>query len=348
MANFSPKPKKLMQLFSVKRIFKIFSRVIFLYKPQRFQQQGEKMRKILFSIVVLISCVSLVPAHTTLIKGSRAASNTRQDVVIKTEKVAGNVYVLFGAGGNIGVSVGKDGILMIDDQFAQFADKIKAALKELGSDKPRFLFNTHWHGDHAGGNPVFGTDSIIIAHANVRTRLSTPSNSGGREFKPLAPVGLPMITYNEGLSIHFNGEEVRAVHFPSGHTDGDTVLFFTASNVVHLGDDLFAGRFPFVDLDSGGSVEGLAKNIGELIKTIPSDAKLIPGHGAVSTVNDLKTYHQMLLETTAIVREKMKTKSLDEIKKEGLPEKYKSWSWDFIKTESWIETIHKSYSAAKK
>ena len=306
------------------------------------------MRKILFSIVALISSVSLASAHVNLIKGNHGSSNNRQDVVIKTEKVAGNVYVLFGQGGNIGVSVGKDGILMIDDQFERIADKIKAALKELGSDKPRFLFNTHWHGDHTGGNPAFGADSIIIAHTNVRTRLSTPSNSGGREFKPLAPVGLPMITYNEGLSIYFNGEEVRAVHFPSGHTDGDTVLFFTASNVVHLGDDFFAGKFPFVDLDSGGSVEGLAKNIGELIKTIPSDAKLIPGHGPISTVNDLTTYHQMLLETTSIVREKMKTKSLDEIKKEGLPEKYKSWSWDFIKTESWIERIYKSYSLAKK
>ena len=305
------------------------------------------MRKFLFSIVALMAGVSLVSAHTTLIMGNHGSTNNQQDVIIKTEKVAGNVYVLFGQGGNIGVSVGKDGILMIDDQFERIADKIKAALKELGSDKPRFLFNTHWHGDHTGGNTVFGADSIIVAHTNVRTRLSTP-NSGGREFKPLAPVGLPMITYNEGLSIHFNGEEVRAVHFPSGHTDGDTVLFFTASNVVHLGDDFFAGKFPFVDLNSGGSVEGLAKNIGELIKTIPSDAKLIPGHGPVSTVNDLKTYHQMLLETTSIVREKMKTKSLDEIKKEGLPEKYKSWSWDFIKTESWIETIHKSYSAVKK
>ncbi len=304
------------------------------------------MRKILFSIVALISSVSLASAHTSLIKGNYTA-NTQQDVVIKTEKVAGNVYVLFGQGGNIGVSVGKDGILMIDDQFERLADKIKASLKELGSEKPRFLFNTHWHGDHTGGNMIFGADSIIIAHTNVRTRLSTP-NSGGREFKPLAAVGLPMITYNEGLSIHFNGEEVRAVHFPSGHTDGDTVLFFTGSNVVHLGDDFFVGKFPFVDLNSGGSVEGLAKNLAELIKTIPSDAKLIPGHGAISTVNDLKAYHQTIVETTAIVREKMKTKSLDEIKKEGLPEKYKDWGSGFIKTDAWIETIYKSYSPAKK
>lgn len=297
------------------------------------------MRKILFSIAALVSCVSLVSGHVTLIKG-----NKQQETVIKTEKVAGNVYVLFGQGGNIGVSVGKDGILMIDDQFINLADKIKAALKELGSEKPRFLFNTHWHGDHTGGNPAFGADSIIVAQTNVRTRLSTTVKLGEREFKALPPVGLPMITYDKSLSIHFNGEEVRAVHYPSGHTDGDTVLFFTTSNVVHLGDNFFAGRFPFVDLNSGGSVEGLANNLAELIKTIPSDAKLIPGHGAVSTVADLKTYHQTIVETTAIVREKMKTKSLADIKKEGLPEKYKEWGSGFIKTDAWIETIYNSYS----
>lgn len=300
------------------------------------------MQKIWLSLFLICFLFVNVKAHSSLIKGNHVHSNS-QDVVIKTEKVAGNVYVLIGQGGNIGVSSGKDGILMIDDQFERFADKIKAALKELGSDKPRFLFNTHWHGDHTGGNPVFGADSTIIAHANVRKRLMTP-NSGGRESKPLAAIGLPLITYDAGLSVHFNGEEVRAVHFPNGHTDGDTVLFFTGSNVVHLGDDFFVGRFPFVDLNSGGSVEGLARNIGELLKQIPSDAKIIPGHGAVSTLNDLKNYHQMLLETTNLVREKMKTKPLEVIKKEGLPEKYKEWGTGFIKTDAWIETIYKSYS----
>lgn len=300
------------------------------------------MRKFLFGILTLVSCVSLASAHVSLLKDAHKHSD-QQQTVIKTEKVNGNVYVLFGQGGNIGVSSGTDGILMIDDQFDRLAEQIKAALKTLGSEKPRFLFNTHWHGDHTGGNMIFGKDAIIVAHENVRKRLSTP-NSGGRDFKPLEAVGLPMITYGQGLSIHFNGEEVRAVHFPSGHTDGDTAIFFTSSNVVHLGDDFFAGKFPFVDLNSGGSVEGLAKNIGELIKLIPADAKIIPGHGPISNVNDLKNYHQMLLETTTLVRDKMKTKTLDAIKKEGLPDKYKDWGTGFIKTESWIETIYKSYS----
>lgn len=302
------------------------------------------MRKIWLSAFLtgVLSVNSM--AHVSLLKGGHGAP---QDVEIKTEKVAGNVYVLFGQGGNIGVSSGADGILMIDDQFERIADKIKAALKDLGSEKPRFVFNTHWHGDHTGGNVVFGKDAIILAHENVRKRLSTP-NSGGREFKPLPPVGLPTITYKDGLTVHFNGEEIRAVHYPKGHTDGDTVLFFTGSNVVHLGDNFFAGRFPFVDLQSGGSVEGLTKNIAELIKTIPADAKLIPGHGPVSTVSDLKNYHQMLIETVSHVREKMKTKSLEEIKKEGLPEKYKDWSWNFISADRWIETIYNEYSVNMK
>jgi cyclase len=299
------------------------------------------MRRFLFSLATVFVCVALASAHI------KRADN--QDVTIKTERVAGNIYVLFGQGGNIGVSAGKDGILIIDDQFINLADKIKAALKALGSDTPKFVFNTHWHGDHTGGNPIFGQSSIIIAQENVRQRLSTDTTARGQTFKALPEAGLPMITYAQGLSIHFNGEEIRAVHFPNGHTDGDTVLFFMTSNVVHLGDDFFAGKFPFVDLDSKGSVAGLIKNIDALIKQIPADAKLIPGHGAVSTLNDLKTYHQMLVETTSIVTKQIDAKkSLDEIKKAGFPEKYKDWGTGFINADTWIETIYKDYSVKMK
>lgn len=301
------------------------------------------MRRFLFGIGIIFVCVSLVSAHI------KHSETNKQDVVIKTEKVAGNVSVLFGKGGNIGVSAGKDGILIIDDQYMDMADKIKAALKDLGSETPRFVFNTHWHGDHAGGNPIFGQSSIIIAQENVRKRLSVDSTRFGQLMKALPPVGLPMITYGQGLSIYFNGEEIRAVYMPNGHTDGDTIIFFTGSNVVHLGDDFFAGKFPFIDLESGGSVPGLTKNIDTLIKQIPADAKLIPGHGAVSTLNDLKNYHQMLVETTAIVAKQMdKKKSLDEIKKAGFPEKYKDWGTGFIKADFWIETIYKDYSVNMK
>ncbi|MGH9968711.1 MAG: MBL fold metallo-hydrolase [Pyrinomonadaceae bacterium] len=268
-------------------------------------------------------------------------------VEIKVEKVAGNVYMLQGSGGNIGVSVGSDGILIVDDQFAPLADKIKAALKTLGEGKLKFVLNTHWHGDHTGGNAVFGPDAPIIAHDNVRKRLATEQKS--EFFKRTTPASpkeaLPVITFGQSLSVHFNGEEIRVIHFPHGHTDGDSVIFFTDSNVVHMGDDFFAGRFPFVDLESGGNVEGLVKNVGDIIPKLSPGVKIIPGHGPTSSVDDLKLYHRMLSETTDIVRKKMAAgKTLAQIKSEGLPDEWKAWGTGFIKTDIWIETIHRSLS----
>jgi len=279
---------------------------------------------------------------------SAQAQTDYSKVQIKATKVAGNVYMLEGAGGNIGVSVGDDGLLIVDDQFAPLADKIRAALKGIADKKLKFILNTHWHGDHTGGNVVFGPEATIIAHDNVRKRLATEQKSA--VFNTTTPASpkeaLPVITFDQSLSVHFNGEDIRAIHFPHGHTDGDSVIFFSASNVVHLGDDFFAGRFPFVDLESGGSVEGLVKNIGELVNKIPADAKLIPGHGPLSTLDDLKSYYRMLQQTTEIVRQKIAAgKTLDQIKSEGLPDEWKPWGQGFIKTDRWVETIYKSLTA---
>jgi glyoxylase-like metal-dependent hydrolase (beta-lactamase superfamily II) len=268
-------------------------------------------------------------------------------VEIKSEPVRGNIHMLStNVGGNIGVSVGPDGILIIDDQFLPLADKIRAALAGLSPGKLKFILNTHWHGDHTGGNPAFGPEAPIIAHTNVRERLKTGLAS--RNTPPAPKEGWPVITFDQSLSVHFNGEEIKVIHFPHGHTDGDSVIFFTGSNVVHMGDDFFSGRFPFVDLDSGGDVEGLTQNVAALIQKIPADAKVIPGHGPISTLEDLKTYHTMMVETTDAVRQKMKAgKPLDEIKKEGVPEKWKSWAWGFINEERWIEIVHRSLSGQK-
>ena len=269
-------------------------------------------------------------------------------VQMKATKVAGNVYMLEGAGGNIGVSVGDDGLLIVDDQFAPLADKIRAALKGIADKKLHFILNTHWHGDHTGGNVAFGPEATIIAHDNVRKRLSTEQKSAvfNSTTPPSPKEALPVITFDQTLTVHFNGEDIRAIHYPHGHTDGDSVIFFSASNVVHLGDDFFAGRFPFVDLESGGSVEGLIKNVGELITKIPNDAKLIPGHGPISTLDDLKSYHRMLQQTTEIVRGKIKAgKTLDQIKSEGLPAEWAPWGTGFIKTDRWVETIYRSLTA---
>lgn len=297
-----------------------------------------------YRIIVLCSTIVLLCAAPQF---SQAQQTDYSKVEIKATKISGNVYMLEGSGGNIGVSVGEDGILIVDDQFAPLADKIKAALKQLGEGKLKFVLNTHWHGDHTGGNQVFGPDAPIIAHDNVRKRMSTEQRS--EFFKQTTPASpkeaLPVITFNQSLSVHFNGEEIRVIHFPQGHTDGDSVIFFTKSNVVHMGDDFFSNRFPFVDLESGGSVQGLIKNIADIIPKLPPDVKLIPGHGPISTVDDLKAYHRMLVTTTDIVQQKMKAKkSLDQIKKEGLPEEWKSWGTGFIKTDLWLEIIYRSYS----
>jgi glyoxylase-like metal-dependent hydrolase (beta-lactamase superfamily II) len=267
-------------------------------------------------------------------------------VTIKTTPVAGNVYMLEGSGGNIGVSAGPDGVLIVDDQFAPLAEKIRAAVKGINPGALRFVLNTHWHGDHTGGNAFFSKEATIIAHDNVRARLSKESTRGGQVTPAASKEAWPVITYGQSVSLHFNGEEIRVIHFPNGHTDGDSVIFFTKSNVIHLGDDFFAGRFPFVDLNSGGSVEGLARNIGDVIALAPPDAKLIPGHGPLSTVAQLKEYHQTIVDTTDIVRAQIKAgKTLDQIKAAGLPEKYKDWGSGFINTQSWLDTVYKSLTA---
>lgn len=300
------------------------------------------MQRLLCLVIALSFFVSSLHAH-----GNDSHFPRAQDVTVKTSKVNGNVYMLQGRGGNVGALVGMEGILIVDDDYKQVSEKLSEALKALGSASPKYVLNTHWHADHSEGNEVFGKTSIIVAHANVRKRMSVPQTSTvfNRTIPASPAVALPVITYTETLSLHMNGEEVKAVHYPNGHTDGDTVVFFTKANVVHLGDDFFVGRFPFVDLESGGSVQGLINNINSLIGQIPADARLIPGHGPISTHDDLKAYHQMLVESSQIVQDAMKAgKPLDEIKKAGLPEKFKTAGSGFIKADQWIDTVYRSYS----
>jgi len=277
--------------------------------------------------------------------GLAAAQQNYDNVQMKAERVNGNVWMITGAGGNIGVSVGPDGTLIIDDQFAPLAEKIRASLKELNAaGKLKFILNTHFHGDHTGSNPVFGPEAPIVAQTNVRERLK--AGNAGRP--PMDKAGWPVITFDESVSIHFNGEEIKAIHFPHGHTDGDSVIFFTASNVVHMGDDFFAGHFPFVDINSGGSVEGLTKNIGAILAKLPAGTKLIPGHGPVSTLDDLRAYHAMLVETTEHVRAQIKAgKTLEQVKAAGMPAKYKAWEWEFISGPAWAEAIFRSLTGDK-
>jgi len=269
-----------------------------------------------------------------------ACAHAQQDfakVEIKTIHVARNVYMLQGAGGNIGVSVGPDGILIVDDQFAPLAEKIEAALKQLNPGKLKFVLNTHFHGDHTGGNAHFGRGAEIIAHTNVRKRLG----GGGAEIKG----GLPIVTFDDSLSVHFNGEEIKVLHVPPGHTDSDSIIHFTGANVVHMGDSFFSGRFPNIDLGGGGDVRGYIRNVEEAMTRIPADAKIIPGHGPLSTVNEMKEFHQMLVETSGLVEQAIASgKTLEQIKADGLPEKWKSWEAPTLNTSRWLEILHKGLS----
>lgn len=300
------------------------------------------MRKLIAALLLCSLGSMSVFAH-----GNDKHFQQQQDVTFKVTNITGNVHLLQGRGGNIAAINGPDGILIVDDDYRELSKKLAEALKTLGSEKPRFVLNTHWHGDHTQGNEFFGKESTIIAHTNVRVRMSKDNfNSFFNRTTPASPIhAWPLITYTESMSIHVNGDEIKLVHYPNGHTDGDTVVWFKKANVVHLGDNFFVGRFPFVDLDSNGNVQGLINNIAALLAAIPVNAKIIPGHGPLSTHADLKAYHAMLVDTTTIVQNAMKAgKTLEEIKAAGLPDKYKEAGSGFIKMPQWIETIYKSYS----
>jgi glyoxylase-like metal-dependent hydrolase (beta-lactamase superfamily II) len=262
------------------------------------------------------------------------------DVQIEAVPVQGAVTMLLGRGGNIGVSAGTDGILIVDDQFEPLAGKILEALAKLGSGKPRFILNTHWHFDHAGGNKVFGATGTIVAHDNVRKRLAAGSEA---PFKvpPAAKEALPIITFEQGVNLHFNGEEIKAVHLGPGHTDGDSVIHFTKSNVIHMGDLFFNGMFPFIDLGSGGTVEGYVANVAKVLQMLPAGAKIIPGHGPLADRVALEKFLAMLKATSQTVRAaKQAGKTLDQVKAAGLGKEWDAWSWDFITTEKFIETLY--------
>ncbi len=259
------------------------------------------------------------------------------DVQIKTTHVAGPIYMLEGNGGNIGVSAGDDGLLMIDSQYANMVEKIQPALDELGTNL-KYLLNTHFHADHTGGNVVFGAKSTVVAQDNVLTRLKE-----GAFKKPERKDGLPEETFATEKRIQFNGDTITMVHFPNGHTDGDSIIFFENANVVHMGDHFFAGRFPFVDLASGGNAVQYAANVEKAIGMMKPDVKIIPGHGPLSTLDDLKAFHTMLVETTDLVRKaKAEGKEPKEIARSDAFKKWEGWGDGFVSTQRWISIVHSS------
>ncbi len=260
---------------------------------------------------------------------------------ITTHKVAGNIYMLEGRGGNIGVSAGEDGILVVDTQYANMADPIRDAIKKLSDGDIEFIVNTHFHGDHTGGNKALGQDTPIIAHENARKRLLGTGDTSDEAFRN----SLPWITFDDDLSLHFNGEEIKIVHFPTGHTDTDCVLFFTESNVVHMGDHFFNGFFPFIDLAGGGDVASYLNNVQSVIEQLAADVKIIPGHGALATLDDLKAFKEMIDETVAIIRKGIEAgQDEKQLQEAGLPDKYSDAGTGFINTKRWISIVYQSYT----
>jgi cyclase len=303
-----------------------------------------------------IRCRFSLVLAAMLVASAAAAGAQDEDlskVQMKVTKVAGNVYMLEGAGGNIGASVGEDGIVIVDDQFAPLAEKIQAALKGI-TDKPvRFIINTHYHGDHTGGNAYFQKQAPVIAHDNVRKRLESgggAGNGGSMHFdaKPAAKEALPMITFDHDVTVHLNGEDIRALYFPAGHTDGDSVIFFPKSNVVHMGDDFVTYGFPFIDVESGGSINGMIDGVEKVMAQIAPDVKVIPGHGAISNLDDVRAYLKMLKGTRDAVQKAIaEGKTMDQMKQEKILALWSKYSGDFVKEDTFIETLYHSLTGQK-
>jgi cyclase len=251
---------------------------------------------------------------------STVAQTDFSNVIIRSTQAGESVFMMDCAddfvGGNVTVSVGKDGVLLVDNMFAQAMPKLLGKIKTL-SDKPiRYEINSHFHGDHTNGNEVLSSTATIIAHTNLRTRFINQN-------PPAIPAMLPHITFTDSMTLYFNDEEIKLIHLPNGHTDNDVVVYFTKSNVVHMGDMFFFKMFPAVYTKGGGNIKQLIINVEKVINTIPADAKVVPGHGDLATADDLKSYLTMLKETTGTIEKAItEDKSLEQIKKEKLLAKY--------------------------
>ncbi|WP_373476133.1 MBL fold metallo-hydrolase [Sphingorhabdus sp.] len=286
---------------------------------------------------------SLFAFAMVAIPASALAQNDFSKVEIKSQQLAPGVAVLFGAGGNIGVSYGEDGTILIDDQFAPLTAKIQAAVATLGAQPVKFLINTHWHYDHSGGNENLGkAGATIMAHDNVRVRMAAGATVAGNVVPPAAKVALPVITYADGLKLHLNGEEVRVIHMPAGHTDGDSIIHWTKSNVIHMGD-LFMLQisFPFVDVGSGGNVRGFLAAADKVLAIANDQTKIIPGHGVIATKADLQNHRNMIATVIAKVETGIKEgKTLDQIKASRPADGFGVKTDGFITADGFVETVY--------
>lgn len=312
------------------------------------------MRKLFLVVMTLIAL-----GAAGLLMPRAALAQQPQDfskVEIKVTKVAGNVYMLEGSGGNIAASLGDDGILIVDTEYAPLAAKIQAALKGIGiTDKPvRFVVDTHYHSDHSNGNPAFAAaGATILANENLRKRLAEGSTvgNGGSIHMPQPPQpkdALPVITYDDGINIFLNGEEIEVRHMPAAHTDGDSFIFFATNKVLHTGDIFVRYGFPFIDVNGGGSVQGMIAACDKALAEFPADTKVIPGHGALATMDDLRSYDQMLKDTTAAVQKALdEHTTLAQMKDEKILGAWQKFSGNFVNSDAFLDEIYNSLTLRK-
>ena len=305
---------------------------------------SRRLRSLMISIPVLL----LLSFSTAVL----ADNDGFKSVQITSEKVGSGIHMLQGRGGNIGVSVGEDGVFLIDDQFAPLTKKIKKAIKAISKEPIRFVLNTHWHGDHTGGNENLGkSGTVIVAHENVRNRLSMEQfiEAFGRKVPAAPEEALPTITFKDEVTFHLNGETIEVRHVKNAHTDGDSIVFFTKANIVHTGDVFFNGSYPFIDVSSGGSLDGVIAAANMLLTVTNDGTKFIPGHGPSADRNDLTAYRDMLTDLKKNVAKLMRSGSpLREVIAAQPTALYdEKWGTGFLKPRMFTEILYASLKNRK-
>ena len=281
---------------------------------------------------------------------STFAQQDFSNVQIQVVDVAEGVYMLVGAGGNIGVSAGDDGVFVIDDQYAPLTEKIQAAIATISDQPVRFVVNTHWHGDHTGGNENMGAaGAVIVAHENVRARMSVDQfiEAFGRTIPAAPPGALPVITFTDAITFHWNGDDLHTFHVEHAHTDGDAIIRFVEANVVHMGDTYFNGMYPFIDVSSGGGIDGMIATADKVLSMADDATKIIPGHGALSDKAELQAYRDMLVTARDRIHQLVSEgKSQEEaVAAKPTADLDAQWGGGFMQPDVWVGIV---YSSLKK